>query len=106
MAVTAEVRYRFKDVLHVAVEGRIETGRFGLSSVAVPEGVLDNSDAADGYVVDLGTVADFDVHFTYIVTGRLSASLDFKNVLASRYRTFAAYPVQGFQAFLGATYTF
>jgi hypothetical protein len=27
-------------------------------------------------------------------------------VLASRYRTFAAYPVQGFQAFLGATYTF
>jgi len=106
LAVTAEVRYRWKEVLGVAVEGRVETGRYGLSAVAVPEGVLDVSDAAGGYVVDLGRVADVSLHFDYAVTGRLSASLDFNNVLASRYRTFAAYPVQGFQAFLGATYTF
>lgn len=106
LAVTAEVRYRWKDALSVAVEGRLETGRYGLSSVAVPAGVRDESPAAGGYVVDLGRVADVAVHLDYTVTGRLSASLDFNNLLASRYRTFAAYPVQGFQAFLGATYTF
>lgn len=103
-AFTGEARYTWKETLTVGLVGRIETGRMGLSERAVLGGV--NDAESGGYVVDLGTLADIDLSFDYRVTGRLSAQVDFRNLLASRYRLFAAYPVQGFQAFFGATYTF
>jgi len=91
-------------VLKATVRGRIETGRMGLSQVAIADSRPDAQ--AEGYVVDLGTLADLDLLVDYTVTGRLSAWLEFRNLLASRYATYSGYRVQGFQTFLGATYTF
>ena len=104
LSVTASAQYRWRDVLTTSIRGRIETGRTGLSQVALADSPFDGQ--AGGYVVDLGTLADFDVLVDYTVTGRLSAWLEFRNVLASRYATYGGYRVQGFQTFLGATYTF
>ena len=86
------------------MRSRIETGRTGLSQVALADSPFDGQ--AGGYVVDLGTLADLDLLVDYTVTGRLSAWLEFRNLLASRYATYGGYRVQGFQSFLGATYTF
>ena len=104
LAITASAQYLWRDVLKATVRGRIETGRMGLSQVAFADSRPDAQ--AEGYVVDLGTLADLDLLVDYTVTGRLSAWLEFRNLLASRYATYSGYRVQGFQTFLGATYTF
>ena len=104
LAITASAQYLWRDVLKTSLHGRIETGRMGLSQVAIADSRPDAQ--AEGYVVDLGTLADLDLLVDYTVTGRLSAWLEFRNLLASRYATYSGYRVQGFQTFLGATYTF
>lgn len=54
----------------------------------------------------LGFLADANIGFEYRYNKRISMFLNFNNVAAQRYKRWYNYPVQGFQAMLGATFRF
>ena len=62
--------------------------------------------APDDTPVDLGFIADANLHLEYRYNSRFSAFLQFNNLAAQRYKRWNRYPVQGFQVMGGITFGF
>ena len=58
------------------------------------------------YTINLNGYLDANLNIEYRYNKRLSGWLRFNNMLATRYAFWALYPVQRFNAMMGATYSF
>ncbi len=58
------------------------------------------------YGLKLGFLADANISLEYRYNKRISGFINFNNVAAQRYKRWYNYPVQGFQAMIGATFRF
>jgi outer membrane cobalamin receptor len=67
------------------------------------DGILEDDGS---YTVDLKGYLDANLNVEYRYTKRISAWVRLNNLLASNYQRWNMYPVQRFNAMLGATYSF
>ena len=68
---------------------------------------MDSEEFADGlYKVNLPSFADVNLILEYRYNNRISIWANVNNALGTNYRYWSAYPVQGTQAMLGASYAF
>ena len=58
------------------------------------------------YVIDLDSYVDVNLKFEYRYNSRLSAFIEFNNLLSSNYQMWYKYQVQPFFALIGATFSF
>ncbi len=58
------------------------------------------------YSIDLGTFVDINLGVEYRYTKRLSAYLNFNNILAKKYQIYQDYPLQGINILGGITWSF
>lgn len=63
-------------------------------------------DLNSGKLVSLNAAADLNVKANYLVSKQFSVFLNFNNLLSSNYQLYLNYPVRGFQAMGGASWTF
>lgn len=102
---TLSASYSFDDKLIIGVDLFSEGKRRAKSLVQVrdDDAVLED----DGtYTVNLNGYLDANLNVEYRYTKRLSGWLRFNNFLASRYAFWNLYPVQRFNAMMGASYSF
>lgn len=95
---TLRGNYNLYDKIYVKADFVLKGGRRS------PFGLYD-ADAASADV-DLGIIADANLHVEYRYSRRLSAFLQFNNLAAQRYQRWYGYPVQGFQVMGGITFGF
>lgn len=95
--------YDIDNKLITSIEVFTEGKRRAKSLVQLQDAVLE----ADGtYTSELRGFVDANLSIEYRYTRRLSAWLRFNNFLASRYQFWNMYPVQRFNAMMGASYSF
>lgn len=101
--VTLSSAYNIDDKLIATVDLFTEGKRKAKSLVQHQDGVLEDDGS---YTVDLKGYLDANLNVEYRYTKRLSAWLRLNNLLASNYQRWNMYPVQRFNAMMGATYSF
>ena len=69
-------------------------------------GGISTFDPSTDASVDLDTVMDFGVQVMYLFSDRFSIFMKFNNVFSQEYQLLYRYPVRGFQAMGGISYTF
>lgn len=101
--VTLAATYDIENKLIASLEIFTEGKRKAKSLVQHQDGVLEDGGF---YTVDLRGYADANLNVEYRYTQRLSVWLRLNNFLASRYQRWNMYPVQRFNAMMGASYSF
>lgn len=101
--VTLSTAYSIEDKLIATVDIFTEGKRKAKSLVQHQEGILEDDGS---YTVDLKGYLDANLNVEYRYTKRISAWVRLNNLLASNYQRWNMYPVQRFNAMLGATYSF
>ena len=102
---TLSALYNIDDKLLIGLDLFSEGKRRAKSLVQVrdDDAVLED----DGtYTINLNGYLDANLNIEYRYNKRLSGWLRFNNMLATRYAFWALYPVQRFNAMMGATYSF
>jgi hypothetical protein len=102
---TLSAGYNIDDKLLIGLDVFTEGQRRAksLTQVRDDDAVLED----DGtYTVNLNAYLDANLNIEYRYTKRLSGWLRFNNFLASRYAFWNLYPVQRFNAMMGASYSF
>lgn len=95
---TLRGNYNLYDKIYIKTDFNLESGR--MSPVYL------FNQAPDNIEVDLGLIADANLHLEYRYNSRLSGFLQFNNLAAQRYKRWHRYPVQGFQVMGGITFGF
>ncbi len=63
-------------------------------------------DANTNASIDLDTIVDFNIEGTYLFSDQFSIFIKLNNILSQEYQLLNRYPVRGFQAIGGISYTF
>jgi len=100
---TLSTAYNIEDKLIASVDLFTEGKRKAKSLVQHQEGILEDDGS---YTIDLKGYLDANLNVEYRYTKRISAWLRLNNLLASNYQRWNMYPVQRFNAMMGATYSF
>ncbi|MCG8574891.1 MAG: hypothetical protein MI810_08415 [Flavobacteriales bacterium] len=95
---TVRGNYNLYDKILVKADFLLESGRMSPVYLYNP--------ADDNIPVDLGLIADGNLHMEYRYNDRISVFLQFNNIAAQKYFRWYKYRVQGFQALGGVTFGF
>lgn len=90
--------YNLYDKIYVKADFLLESGRKS------PVYLFNQAD--DDIPVDLGVIADGNLHLEYRYNKKISAFLQFNNIAAQKYFRWHRYRVQGFQVLGGVTFSF
>ena len=72
----------------------------------IAQGGIKALDPKKEELVSLPVASDLNLRANYFVSKQFSVFLNFNNVLASKYQLYLNYPVRGFQALAGASWSF
>lgn len=96
--ITLRGSYNLYDKIYAKLDLNFLAGRKS------PEGMLLGLNNEE--YTELGFIGDANLHLEYRYNKRISAFLQFNNFAAQRYQRYSRYPVQGFQALGGVTFSF
>ncbi len=94
--------YNLYDKFILNMDATVQTGRRALVYAAGTDVIEENNQFAK----KLGAIVDVNLGFEYRYNNRVSGFVRLNNLAAQRYQRWYNYPVQGFQAMIGATFRF
>ena len=104
---TATLEFNLRNKLIIRSDVVYRSERQAFIQIADPSNPDEMGRSADqGTMETLAGYADLNLGFEYRYTRRISAFLNFTNLLANQYEWYQDYPVQGFGALGGFSYSF
>jgi outer membrane receptor protein involved in Fe transport len=88
---------------------RVEYNLFGkiyLQAGLVFQGGMKAQDPGTGLIQTLSTATDINFKARYFLSKQLSAFVQLNNLLSNQYPIYLNYPARGFQAMVGASWSF
>ncbi len=80
--------------------------KFSFQAGFVVQGGMRAVDPVTGLVLTLNTATDLNVKVRYFLSRQISAFVQLDNILSSEYPIYYNYPARGFQALVGASWSF